>query len=390
MAVAIACALVAATGCKKDIATTENNRFNTLEATSSIAQKLSPELLQKLQAFNTSFKQEFPKGLQAVAKTGPVHNSELQDMARRALAVEPTACDGNTAVNLWLDQQLADWDATVINFAVNTAMLDVPTYNALYFENSSENQVFGVNGEYTQVMQKTFKDHKRFWNISADKIALVSMSGRVLRDKERLKTIYNIIYGLTPARAEYYANLVSQLAVAVPQFRNGDHPIFTFNAFALRGFNDVDLGTIPDKIAMGDGIMQAYQALGYEDVAPQAIFSHEFGHHVQYQLNLFPAMRSPEGTRRTELMADAYSTYYLSHSRGAAMQWKRAQLFYNVFYNIGDCGFTNLGHHGTPLQRLASSQWAYGLADAAQKQGHILTAQAFTALFEKQLPQLVD
>lgn len=392
MAVAIACALFAATGCKKDLAT--NNRdfqVGGIENSSiAAAGALSPEVLQKITEANARIAERFPNGLQPLSQQGPEHNSELQELARNAMAVNPTTCNGNTAVNVWLGQQLADWTTAVRRFATNTAMLDLPTYYALYLSNSSENQVFGVNGEFTQVMQKTFKDHKRFWNIASDDIALVSMSGRLLRDKETLKKVYSVVYGLNADDANYFATLVSDAAVAVPQFRNGDHPIFSFNAFALRGFSAPGLGTIPDKIAMGDGIMQAYQELGYADVAPQAIFSHEFGHHVQFQLNLFPPTSTPEGTRRTELMADAYSTYYLSHARGAAMQWKRAQLFYDVFYNIGDCGFTSTGHHGTPLQRLASSQWAYGLTNAAQKQGHILTAQAFTALFEKQLPELVD
>lgn len=389
MALAIACALVVATGCKKDLASTDRSRFNTLETTGSIAQKPSPELLAKIRAFNASFKAKYPNGLQTLAAPGPEHNSELQEMARIALAVKPTPCDANTTVSLWLDNQLADWDRDVMDFALNTAMLDLPTYYTLYLENSSENQVFGVNGAFTQVLQKTFKDEKRFWNINGDRIALVAMSGSLLRDKERLKLAYGVVYGLDADEAEFYAGLVSEAAVAVPQFRNGDHPIFTFNAVAMRGFRHPVLGAIPDKVAMGDGILQAYQELGYADVAPQAIFAHEFGHHVQYQLNLFPRTRTPEGTRRTELMADAYSTYFLSHARGASMQWKRVQMFYDVFYNIGDCNFTATGHHGTPLQRLRASQWAYGIADGAQKQGHILTSQQFTALFEQQLPELV-
>ena len=98
----------------------------------------------------------------------------------------------------------------------------------------------------------------------------------------------------------------------------------------------------------------------------------------------------PEATRRTELMADAYSAYYLSHARGAAMQWKRVQQFLQVFFNIGDCSFTSDGHHGTPAQRIAAANWGYNLANNAQKQGHIMTSQEFAALFEVQLPKLVS
>ncbi|HUQ96242.1 MAG TPA: hypothetical protein VM010_01150 [Chitinophagaceae bacterium] len=140
---------------------------------------------------------------------------------------------------------------------------------------------------------------------------------------------------------------------------------------------------------MGDGIMEGFDAIGYGDVAPQAILAHEFGHHIQFQLNLFEDVRTPEATRRTELMADAYAAYYLSHARGASMQWKRVKQFLAVFFNIGDCSFNSTGHHGTPTQRMAAAEWGYSVANNAQKQGHILTAQQFTALFEAQLPQIV-
>jgi len=141
---------------------------------------------------------------------------------------------------------------------------------------------------------------------------------------------------------------------------------------------------------MGDGIMDAYTALGFDDVAPQAILAHEFGHHIQFQLGLFSDIESPEQTRRTELMADAYSAYFLSNSRGASMQWKRVREFLQVFYNIGDCAFTDNGHHGTPAQRMAAADWAYGIVTETQKQGHILSSQEFTALFEAELPILVS
>ena len=189
--------------------------------------------------------------------------------------------------------------------------------------------------------------------------------------------------------AEFYADLIIRLLKIVPQYRNGNHPIFTFNAFAQSSFTYPPVGVIPPKIVMGDGIVDAYNAIGYGDVASQAILAHEYGHQIQFQLNLFGSEDSPEATRRTELMADSYSSYYLSHSRGASMQWKRVRQFLQVFLNIGDCGFTSNGHHGTPTQRLAAAEWGYSVADNAQKQGHILTSQNFTALFEAQLPTLV-
>ena len=88
-------------------------------------------------------------------------------------------------------------------------------------------------------------------------------------------------------------------------------------------------------------------------------------------------------------MADAYAAYYLSHARGASMQWKRVRQFLQVFFNIGDCQTNSSTHHGTPHQRMAAAEWAYNLANDSRKQGHILSSQEFTALFAAALPQIL-
>jgi len=314
---------------------------------------------------------------------------QFQEMALGVIT--PNApCDANTLTTKWLRGQLADWQPLANTYVNATAMANLPTYDALLFENSSANQVFGQNGEYTQRLTKTFKDLQRFWNIQSQDIVLAAMHGSMLQDRAKVIRTYKAAYGLTDARATYYADLVATALRQFPELRNGEHPYFTFNAFAQAGFDFPPYGTIPSKIIMGDGILEAYTAIGFDDVAPQAILAHEFGHQIQFQLNLFGSGPStPEGTRRTELMADAYSAYYLSHARGATMQWKRVQQFLQVFFNIGDCSFTSTGHHGTPAQRMAAAEFGYNVANNAQKQGKILSAQEFTQLFEAQLPAFV-
>jgi predicted metalloprotease len=148
---------------------------------------------------------------------------------------------------------------------------------------------------------------------------------------------------------------------------------------------------------MGDGILAGYQAGGFGDVAPQAIYAHEFGHHIQFNKGYIdepiPGQNrrttEAEKTRYTELMADAFSAYFLTHSRGAAMNRKRVEQFLQVFFQIGDCGFDSPGHHGTPNQRMAAAQFGFDIAAQAQKQGQILTAEQFHALFVSKYPQLV-
>lgn len=370
------------TGCQKEtdssIAPTPTNQSSQLSATSQ------QELSKLLASLPGNFTGKIPQSLADRLTIDP----QLRDMVRQA--IQPTPCNANTPMNQWLGKQLADWSYNAYVSADTTAMFDLPTYDALFFENSSQNQYFGAKGEYTQQLTKSFKDLQRFWNIQSENIVLTAMHGSTLRDRTKLIRTYHEVYGLSDTEAAYYADFVLALLKAYPELRNGDHPIFTFNAFAQQGFTAAPFGAIPDKIVMGDGIMEAFTAIGYGDVAPQAILAHEFGHQIQFDLNLFSAGPStPEGTRRTELMADAYSAYYLSHARGAAMQWKRVQQFLQVFVNIGDCSFTSTGHHGTPTQRLAAAQWGYELANNAQKQGHILSSQEFAKLFDLELARLV-
>lgn len=387
----IAVSILLITACKKETTTSPDAEVQTNHKLSAKQSgKLPPELIAKLTRLRSSLPAGYEKRLQQnSALLIKMHPEYRQTVQRILHVITPTACDNNTSLNQWFTREIADWDDVVIFYALVTGMLDFPTYNALLFENSSTNQYFGINGEYTHSVTKTFKDLKRFWNIQTDGIIVAAMHGSMLRNRDKVIRIDMILYGDSPSVAAFWADLIVQLLNDIPQYRNGNHPIFTFNAFAQLGFPFPPFETVPDKIIMGDGIMDAFTGIGYQDVAPQAILAHEFGHHIQFQLGLFTDESSPEATRRTELMADAYSAYYLSHSRGAAMQWKRVKQFLQVFFNIGDCSFDSDGHHGTPTQRMAAAEWGYSVANNAQKQGHILTSQEFTARFEAQLPAIL-
>jgi len=301
--------------------------------------------------------------------------------------VAPTTCNPNTAIRTWLTQERAGWTPAITSLANQVS--GFPFDYAYVFENNPATQTFGSHGEYNQIMAKTFKDLNRFWNMESVGIVLAGGHGNMLVDPVKISKLL-VAYGNSQATSDFFGNYFANAVSSTPLLRNGDHPFFTFNAFAStpEDLTALGLGVLPYKIVMGDGIMQGYAAIGFDDVAPQAVLAHEYGHQVQYNNNVLFAGGS-EGTRRTELMADALSAYFLSHARGASMQWKRVQQFLQVFFNIGDCAFTNPGHHGTPLQRMAAATWAYNVANDAQKQGKILSAQTFIAMFDAQLPTLV-
>ena len=308
----------------------------------------------------------------------------------------PSCSDATPVSNWWLAEALRVLHAEPALFIpmINLGADLVPTYEAIIFESSATPQYFGYNGEHTHTMVKAERDVKAFWDIPSANIEVVAMHGTVLKDLQKTTDTYDVVgplFGVnTHEDAVIAANILRTSLLASKTMNGGNHPFFTFNSVAFPGID----GWIPPKIVMGDGILAAYDAIGFGDVAPQAIFAHEFGHQIQFANGYFDdaiiaGLSGAEQTRYTELMADAFSAYYLTHKRGAAMNQKRVAQFLEAFFNIGDCAFDNDGHHGTPAQRMASAQFGFEIANQAQKQGHILSAEAFHALFVAKYPAII-
>ena len=111
---------------------------------------------------------------------------------------------------------------------------------------------------------------------------------------------------------------------------------------------------------------------------------------MQFEDNLFDSpLTGPEATRRTELMADSFGTYFATHARGLSLNDKRVLKAEQSFFEVGDCAFDNPGHHGTPNQRLRAATWAADLANAARPQGKILPSLTLADMFEEKLPEFV-
>jgi hypothetical protein len=234
-------------------------------------------------------------------------------------AVVPTSCDDDTpVVNYFLDRAFQIPLPKLITLITFWADL-VPTYESLLFQERNSTTYFGYNGEYNDRMNKTERDVKRFWDIKSDDIQELAMHGTVLADPIRTIPTYMSpeFLGKNLADATAWAAAVENITETEPTVNGGNHPLFTFNAFAISA---PEIG-IPDKIVMGDGILDGYKAVGFDDVALEAIFAHEFAHHIQFENEYFdelPPGSNPatvdqaELTRYTELMADAYAAYYLT------------------------------------------------------------------------------
>ena len=305
--------------------------------------------------------------------------------------VEPTPCSGISPSNLWLLEQIKGWSKGAVGILSNEEAAKMAIFVAIFSENSSENQYYGVNGEYTAQLNRSFKDLQRFWDIKSDNIIMVAAHGSMLQDRNKVLKVYKEEYGYSDEKASDYADSLTALFKTYPEYLNGNHPFFTFNGYAHQEKKYPNVGQIQDKIIFGDALLQAFDALGYGDIAPQAILAHEFGHHIQYDLGIkdYAIQLTPAGNRRTELMADAYAAYFLSHPQGAALQWKSVQQAAEVFSNLGDCNFESELHHGTPIQRKAATEWGYKLANNTKKKDHIISSREFVNLFDADLKDIV-
>uniref|UniRef100_UPI0025DD90F8 hypothetical protein n=1 Tax=Algoriphagus sp. TaxID=1872435 RepID=UPI0025DD90F8 len=126
----------------------------------------------KLEELLNKTNSKLQSGSETARRKGLGSRTDLhyQEIVRQLLqVVNPSPC-GPTAYTNWLDEENSDWSNISINFANLTLMYELPTYDALLFENSNEDQYFGKDGEYTQSVNKTFKDLKRFWDIDSNEI----------------------------------------------------------------------------------------------------------------------------------------------------------------------------------------------------------------------------
>jgi hypothetical protein len=334
------------------------------------------------------------RGRLTVPSSAVLTDQAFANAARRAIDPGNYQCPGLTPLFNWYVAQAVEIitkePAVFTTLYVDLSADQIPTYEALYFQTRDTPQYFGYTGEFTNVILKTEKDVKRFWDISSADIQVVGMHGTMLLDAQRVARTYEAVFGLPSEVAAAVAAVVRSTMLQSQTVNGGNHPLFSFNAYAFTTFG----GSVPDKIVIGDGVLEGYKVLGFGDVAPQALFAHEFGHHIQFENGYLgdagaTAGSAPEQARYIELMADALGAYFLTHKRGAAMNQKRVEQFLRVYYQTGDCGFDSDGHHGTPNQRMAAARFGFRLADQAQKQGHILTSAEIHALFVAEYPTLV-
>jgi hypothetical protein len=250
----------------------------------------------------------------------------------------------------------------------------------MYFDTSA--QYFGADGSLTNFAAKHQRNLESFWNMP-DEVTVKGQHTSTLQNRDAIATVY--INATTLTKAEAYENADYLIEnVIKPSAAFQATPLLSFDGFA----------TTDNMIVIGDGIVQVMNDAGVDrNVTFAGILGHEWAHQVQF--NNYTAwygkrVNTSEQTRKTELEADVFSSYYLTHKRGATYNWKSAAEFFELFYNIGDCSFISTGHHGTPNQRLAASRLGWIIAQETKPMGHILSANQVHTLFITALNNILE
>ncbi|MEO7058515.1 MAG: hypothetical protein ABI083_02225 [Lapillicoccus sp.] len=312
--------------------------------------------------------------------------------AKIAAAIDPGdyIC-GPTQLSGYIDSILADVDPGNLFILALFGVLDFPTYDAIFY-GTPKGADYQIPAAYQSSLTSTFGYAQRFWDVKLNNVQLMEMHGAMVVDTSRMTRLVTLLYGLQGQEAIDFATELIGIVRSDPGLKKGNNPIFTLNAFAFSGKEETDpiFRKLPDKMVFGDGILAALKALGLNQVGPKAVLGHEMAHHVQFEDGLFEsALTGPEATRRTELMADAFGSYFATHKKGLGLGAAQLLQVEQAFYDVGDCSFTSNGHHGTPNQRRAASSWGVAVAATAGTQLTVLPSLRLDAKFEKVLPQLV-
>lgn len=309
-----------------------------------------------------------------------------------AKAIDPSQYEcGPTKLDAYVDQLLAPVDSFNLFLIQLLGGLDIPTYDAI-LNGTPKGAGFQLLPAYKDDLTSTFGTAQRFWDVRLNNVQLMAMHGGMLTDVNRVASVVQYMYGVGPADATDIANDIISMVKSDPALKNGDNAIFTLNAFAFSGEGDPDpvIRKLKDKMVFGDGILDALKSIGLNKVGPKAVLGHEMSHHVQYEDNLFDSpLTGAEATRRTELMADAFGTYFVTHKKGLGMKPAQILQVEESFYDVGDCSFDNPGHHGTPNQRKAASSWGAATVAFSNNPNKVMPSLRLATKFDKVLPELV-
>lgn len=272
-----------------------------------------------------------------------------------------------------------------------------------YIDKNEEGESFGYDGAETRELMQRHKDTMAFWTeadvddtIDTEGILLLSMHGRDMMDDEKLvPTIIHMFDFDNDNDVLEFAHKVREYIESLPG--GYDNPLLTMNAIATKGGRNRSRDSSSSSrtvasLIIGDGVLQFVKDAGLDSSGPDFVHAHEFGHHLQYEMD--KAHTVPQGyendIRRKELMADAISAYFLAHDRGGNMDAHQIGEFAMTAFATGDCNVGQEDHHGTPKQRHCASVWGASRAALAEDGSQLIDPETFVELFNAAYQGILD
>lgn len=271
---------------------------------------------------------------------------------------------------------------------------------------SGQNEYFGTYGEDTKQMQSNHESLKRFWSLASQNgmnelglsyaassggsstVVLMGMHGNDLSVKGKLVPTLQQLYGLDAPTALTLAAKIQSIIVKLPDAYN--NPVLTANALAIQSTHSDGRNSERDSIIIGDGVFAFLKWLQLPN-GPEYIHSHEFGHHLQYDLGMMKTngkgLSKAEETRRLELMSDMFGSYFLAHSSGGRLEASQLDEIHRAAFSMGDCKSSIATHHGSPRQRECASN--YGAKLAIKFGGSILPPVKLKNMFDAKLSEIL-
>ena len=262
--------------------------------------------------------------------------------------------------------------------ALNLSLVERYLYlNSQYITHYRGPVYFGKNGEYTHIVRNVRRKLEKFWELN-HAITINAQHVADLNDREILTDMIESFDEDVPNRIESYRRADELLELSERSDVLPESPFFAMDAFSRKN----------GLIVIGDGLIETFANMGIDEkLAYKAVLSHEWWHQIQTD---HPNWMSPVDfdspaaySKYIELQADFASSYYLTHKKGEAANWRQIEHFFEISYNIGDCHTESSQHHGSPQERLEAAQMGYDLANDARKKGKILKVSELYNYFNK-------
>jgi hypothetical protein len=315
------------------------------------------------------------------------------------------------------------WDAVEQYNITTLAYL----YKHYVYNGEGTDEYFGTYGERTNEMKENHAGLMEFWKGEVDtsersdfestqdsvassaasqhhflttqqsNVKLLGMHGEDLSYLQTLVPTLQQIYSLEASDARTLAIEIQSIIEELPgKYAN---PLLTSNAIATQSSGGSNKER--DSIIVGDGVFTFLEWLELSNDGPDYIHSHEYAHHVQYDMGEqsrggggmgddgTPSSKA-EQTQRLELMADVFGSYYLAHKDGGGLDASRLYEIHRSAFSLGDCQSKEGTHHGTPRQRECASNFGSNLAMPSYVDGgYKLTPEQLRTMFDEQIESIL-